>query len=53
MSILSSREIYKSRLKIHISEFGIIQRFFEVGQSLASAKYQQIYTELYEYYGPP
>lgn len=53
MSILSSTEIYKSWLKIHISEFGIIQHFFEVGQSLASVKYQQIYTELHEYYGPP
>jgi hypothetical protein len=36
-----------------MSEFGIIQHLFEVGQSLASAKYQQIYTELLEYYGPP
>ena len=36
-----------------MSEFGIIQHFFEVGQLLASVKYQQIYTELHEYYEPP
>jgi len=53
MSILSSTELYRSWLNIHMSEFGIIQHFSEVGQSLASVKYQQIYTELHEYYGPP
>jgi hypothetical protein len=55
MSILNSTEIYKSWLKIliHTSEFGIIQQFFEVGQSLACVKYQQIDTQLHEYYGPP
>ena len=53
MSILSSTEIYKSWLKIHMSEFGIIQHFFEVGQSLACVKQPQIYQELHVYYGPP
>jgi len=36
-----------------MSEFGIIYHFSKVGQSLVSVKYQQIYTELHEYYGPP
>jgi hypothetical protein len=44
MPILSGTEIYKSWLKIHMSEFNIFEQVFEVGQSVASAKYQQIYT---------